>query len=90
VTIRRSALYQERLKELCVNCNVRYFKPIIDIKTRWNSTYDMIEAAIELKQPFNLLSVYPELSNTLIAANEWDTMEELLYLLRVSLENYFC
>lgn len=56
VSIKRSTTRMERLKELCetVNPKVRYLKPILDVSTRWNSTADMLERAIELRSPLEI------------------------------------
>ena len=43
VKIRSSPQRRDRFKGLCEACGVQNKKPIIDIRTRWNSTYAMIE-----------------------------------------------
>lgn len=84
-SIRYSNLKLQRLQEKCTNLSKNYFKPILDVKTRWNSTYDMIVRAVELKQPISLLldelcqenNELPSLDNS-----DWDFFTELQLLLK--------
>lgn len=50
VKIRASPLRRERFCQQCKAVNVKELQLIPDIKTRWNSTYDMIERAIFLRE----------------------------------------
>jgi len=53
--IRYSPLKLERFKEKCFTLSKPFLKPILDVETRWNSTYDRIARALELKHPLSLL-----------------------------------
>ncbi len=61
------------MKKICDEKNVRYLAPIIDVSTRWNSTYDMLVRAFEQR---NIMS-------DVLYANKDDTLIKLL--LKVSL-----
>jgi hypothetical protein len=84
-SIRYSNLKIDRLKEKCNFLSKKFSKPMLDVKTRWNSTYDMIVRALELKQPLSLLlddlsledSDFPLLENS-----DWDFFTELTLLLK--------
>ena len=83
--IRKSTKLRQKLKKLCIFHGVRKLQPIIDVKTRWNSSYKMIERAEELKITLNALcSSEKSLSNLLISSVEWDELKILKELLSKS------
>ena len=45
--IRLSPKLQCLLEKICKEKDVKYVVPIIDVHTRWNSTYDMLVRSIE-------------------------------------------
>ncbi|CAG8570633.1 12996_t:CDS:2 [Ambispora leptoticha] len=47
--IRGSSNHREKLKITCQIHKISLLKPILDIATRWNSTFDMCERAIVLQ-----------------------------------------
>ena len=49
VKIRVSPQRKEKLNNACRNAQINSLKPIIDIPTRWNSTYDMVKRGTDLK-----------------------------------------
>lgn len=82
--IRYSPLKLERLKGKCSSLCIPFLKPILDVKTRWNSTYDMITRALELKQPLSLLmdELCRENADLFSLDNsDWDFFKELTFLL---------
>ena len=52
--IRHSPQRQEKLSSKCEYHGINDLKPILDVPTRWNSTFDMINRALLLKE-VNLL-----------------------------------
>ncbi|CAJ0643384.1 13116_t:CDS:10 [Entrophospora sp. SA101] len=50
VKIKSSPQRQERFSKACELANLKYKELILDIVTRWNSTYEMIMCAIEYKE----------------------------------------
>lgn len=48
--IRNSSQKLEMLEKLCSSCDISPVKPILDVSTRWNSTYEMIIRAIQLRK----------------------------------------
>ena len=42
---------------MCNDINIKKLKPIIDVPTRWNSTFEMIKRATELK-PVSFFIIY--------------------------------
>lgn len=50
-TIKMNSTKKLTLKVLQARHNIKQTKPVIDVKTRWNSTYDMLEWALENRIP---------------------------------------
>ena len=55
--IRHSEILLNKLSSSCDAMNILFVKPILDVKTRWNSTCEMLEVAIKLKLALNMLCV---------------------------------
>ena len=50
VKIRASPQRRDKLSQQCKVLNIKDLQLIPDVKTRWNSTYDMIERALILQE----------------------------------------
>jgi hypothetical protein len=74
--------YFTRLRDEC--SGVRRIKPILDVATRWNSTYNMISRAIELRTPLTMIiSTDNDLQAYLLTDEEWNYLERMKVLLQV-------
>ena len=51
VEVRRSIARMELLEKLCESHDVMFLKPQLDVSTRWNSTFHMIEFAMKIAKP---------------------------------------
>lgn len=71
--IRKSPQMRQAFKETCKSFGIKYKVPIIDVKTRWNSSYHMIERAIELREPFDDFCTQLLPSHS-IDSNDWDDL----------------
>jgi len=49
IKLKRSEQLRNKLKNSCDMTNTKYLSPIIDVATRWNSTFDMIECGLSLR-----------------------------------------
>jgi len=73
------------MKKLCDEKNIKYLVPIIDVSTRWNSTYDMLVRAFEQK---NIMSdvLYgnedDKLIKLLLKESDWNCVEQLILVLQ--------
>lgn len=80
--VRKSTQMRQKLKKLCKLYKIEYLVPIIDVSTRWNSTYQMIERAYYLRIPLRALcSNEKSLRKYLTNEAEWtnlNTLKELL------------
>lgn len=81
--IRKSNLKRKQLRKMCKVCNVGYLTPKIDVSTRWNSTYEMIERASQLKKPLlALCSSVKSLRSFIITEGQWSQLNKLCILLK--------
>ena len=73
----------KKLESCCSIYDVRFKKPISDSKTRWNSTYDMLQVAYDLKDSLNMLVAKNDiLINFTISDEEWRLVVQLLDFLK--------
>ena len=82
--IRRSPKLLEEFKETVEKTKDPNIKLILDISTRWNSTFDMLKRALSLKSSINLLilnSKSKEIKNIQIFNSDWIIIEELVMIL---------
>ena len=81
--IRKSEQLTNRLKLFCDVTNVKFIKLILDVKTRWDSTFDMLSTSFKLKSPLNmLLDDCSELSKYKLNDVEWEILEQILNFLK--------
>jgi len=53
-----------------------------DVRTRWNSTYLMIERLIKLKEPLSIVSITLKEVPANLTSEEWSTIEDIIPLLK--------
>lgn len=73
--IRKSCQMREKLWKLCQVYGIKHLVPIIDVKTRWDSSFEMIERAAYLKTPLRALCSNEKMS-------EWSVLGSLQVLLQ--------
>jgi len=81
--IRRSEQLTIRLKLFCEAANIKFVKPVLDIKTRWDSSYDMLHTAIILKSAIIMMwDNCSNLTNLKIAETDWIILEKIVKFLK--------
>ena len=77
-TIRKSTKLLEKLENLIKFDRTQFLRPIMDCKTRWNSTYKMINRACILKDNIEMLLVkHSNLKNFFPNEGEWELFKDL-------------
>ncbi|CAG8453427.1 3191_t:CDS:1 [Scutellospora calospora] len=81
-TIRKSTKIFEDLKNIETLDKQSFLAPILDCKTRWNSTYHMIKRACLLNESIEIsLIKHPNLKTYMPNKEEWKIYESLVHLL---------
>ncbi|KAK8579201.1 hypothetical protein V6N12_069530 [Hibiscus sabdariffa] len=73
----------KRFGELASQYNVQDRKLILECKTRWNSTYDMLDCAIKFRKVFPRYALHDHPYNYCPDDDEWEKIEKLLEILKV-------
>lgn len=69
---------RQKLKKCCEIYKIKYLVPKIDVKTRWNSTFEMIDRGAYLKVPLRTLCNDEKTLNPLqITDDEWKMLQDI-------------
>ncbi|GBC49849.2 zinc finger BED domain-containing protein RICESLEEPER 2-like [Rhizophagus irregularis DAOM 181602=DAOM 197198] len=64
--------------------DVKNLNLVLDVKTRWNSTYMMLKCALELQKPLHdTTMIERELEEFSISTEEWNQMKELCHVFEI-------
>ncbi len=81
--IRKSVKLRQKLKKLCTIYGIKYLVPIIDVLTRWNSSYYMIQRAEYLAVPLrNLFLNEKALKSGAISDSYWIVLADIQSILK--------
>ncbi|CAB5383608.1 unnamed protein product [Rhizophagus irregularis] len=81
--IKASPQQIDKFKAQCKVANVLNLNVILDVRTRWNSTYDILVRARKLKEPLNILSNSDSnLRSFTINEDKWINLLEIEELLK--------
>lgn len=81
--IRTSVQMTEKFNHLCAASNLPILSVILDVETRWNSTYDMACRCVTLKIPLQeICLLVPQFSQFQLSISSWGHVEILADLLR--------
>jgi hypothetical protein len=89
VKVRNSHLLEEALSRQCCAQNMASVNLLLDVKTRWNSTYAMLRRLLRLRRPLDIVCrSEPKLSNLNLTFDDhnWSWIERLCQVLSLFVE----
>ena len=73
----------KRFGELVSQYNVQERKLVLECKTHWNSTYDMLDCDIKFRKVFPRYALHDHNYGCCPNDEEWEKIEKLLQILKV-------
>ena len=84
IKIRASPQRREKLARQCELAGVPQLEALLDVRTRWNSTYKMLDRANQLRAPLTTVAASEtDLRDLAPVDEEWDILAEICELLKV-------
>lgn len=79
-TIKYSGSLQQKLHSKCIELSVTPRKIALDVETRWNSLYRMVEILIHLRLPISqLLNDHVRYDESInLTTSDWESLERLV------------
>ena len=78
VGVRASPQRREEFVRQCKATKILPKELVVDVRTRWNSTHEMIERALELRKPLDKTArLYTDLSKYKLEDKEWEPLEDI-------------
>jgi len=82
--VRRTQSCLEELKRLAIAADKTFKHPILDVKTRWNSTFHMAQRALDLKEDLSIIqSRNKSLGDIWLDEEEWEKIEVSIYYIKL-------
>jgi hypothetical protein len=84
ISIKNSTRLCDSLRLICSLKKIKYLKPILDVETRWNSTFYMLKRLLDLEPALNLLVADNRVLSTLYPdEDDWVTIKVNNYLIKL-------
>lgn len=89
INIKSSSNKKSSFSKICKEKGMKYFSLKLDTPTRWSSTFEMLQRAMELKKAINQYIINYNLQT--ITSDEWDIIDKIIPVLEVfkSYSDYF-
>ena len=82
-SIRGSPKRREKLRMACQFQGIEELKPILDVSTRWNSTFEMCNRAVMLQTVLDTVTLAEtDLRQHVLNDDEWETIKLLVKVLK--------
>lgn len=83
MALRASPQRLSKLRHACELAKLKALQPVLDVVTRWNSTFEMIERAVYLRTALeSVLSLDKDLAQKVnLADEEWNLLSQISELL---------
>lgn len=95
--IRNSEIVKNKYKGACETAGIdSTINPVLDCPTRWNSTFQMLEVALKVRNGLNVMCLTHQFYDYLIKEDEWTMLEKIHRILvnfkdlstKLNAENY--
>ena len=93
VKVRDSPQRRKKFARQCTHSGISPKELILDVPTRWSSTYAMIERALELRDPLDAMAALEQgLTEYKLTPRAWQLLESVLPLFKAfkTATNYLC
>lgn len=83
--IRKSPLRREKFRKSCEVYKLEILELVLDVSTRWNSTYFMLERVFKLRKAYSdIVNTEKPLRKFFVDGDEWKLIECLIEFLSVN------
>lgn len=81
--IKNSEVLSNRLQSSCDAAGINFKKPILDVTTRWNSTFEMLDSAFKMKAALAILCENDPVFRSLkLTSDDWQLLKKILDFLK--------
>ncbi|GES91264.1 zinc finger BED domain-containing protein RICESLEEPER 2-like [Rhizophagus clarus] len=82
IKIKNSVIISDELRKLCKCAKINYLRPELDVRTRWNSTFNMLKKMEKMWNGVRMLAVRnQEVQMLMPTEEEWKIIEETMIIL---------
>jgi len=80
--LKRSEQLLIKFRNFCDLFCEKYVSPIVDVCTRWNSTYNMLKAGLGMKRSINAICAETDFAQWQFTEDEWEVMQRFASFLK--------
>jgi hypothetical protein len=79
--IRKSPQQITKFRKICTDMELEPRVPIVDVATRWNSTFRMLELALKYREAYTLIAIRNKWLAETLSDEDWVDIESLIRIL---------